>query len=501
MNKVIYILGICMALGMMSCDDYLDTTPDNRTVLDSSEKVKELLTSAYPEFNYCMFCFSMSDNADDKGMGHTSDIGNAEAYAWKDLTSTSQDTPAGYWDACYAAIAHANQALAYIEKSKINSVIPDEFLPYYGEALLVRSYCHFMLVNIFAKHYDVSTAETDLGIPYVTEIEKVVFKNYKRLSVAQVYNLVEKDLLEGIKYLQDDAYDVAKYHLNTSAANTFASRFYLYKGNWNKVVEYSSLALGSNPSMKIRDLSVKYKTMGLNEQVAQYSKATEVSNFLLSSCVTLWFNYFQATFRYTYSNNIKKEVYNNIFILGDKEWAQSSANYGTNDPVVMKWGYFFKRSGINADLGYFYAMIPTIVAEEALLNRVEANVMLKKYTEAEQDLDVYFSKRIVDYDDTNKVTETKIVEAYKNDSKSASILKPVYDLDDKTRTYLNCVIDTRRREFIYNGLRWFDIKRFSLKVIHRVVDGASIELEEDDLRKVIQIPVSAQQFGLESNKR
>jgi hypothetical protein len=28
----------------------------------------------------------------------------------------NQDTPSAYWDACYSAIAHANQALDAIEK-------------------------------------------------------------------------------------------------------------------------------------------------------------------------------------------------------------------------------------------------------------------------------------------------------------------------------------------------------------------------------------------------
>ncbi|XLL74012.1 RagB/SusD family nutrient uptake outer membrane protein, partial [Myroides odoratimimus] len=37
-----------------------------------------------------------------------------------------------------------------------------------AEALLARAYNHFMLVNLWAKHYNPATAESDLGIPYVT---------------------------------------------------------------------------------------------------------------------------------------------------------------------------------------------------------------------------------------------------------------------------------------------------------------------------------------------
>ena len=241
--------------------------------------------------------------------------------------------------------------------------------------------------------------------------------------------------------------------------------------------------------------------MGLNEQVTEYSLATEPANLMLTSAVTGWFSYFQATFRYTYNSDLKKILYDNIFVLGDKTWGQTAANYGDDNVVIMKWGYFFKRTSINADLGYFYAMTPTFVAEEALFNRAEANIMQKKYTEAEQDLDFYFESRIIDYDDTNKVSEANITTHYENNSYADSPLQTSYALDDKTATYLNCVIDIRRKEFIYNGLRWFDIRRFNIKVVHKIDNGSPIELKEDDARKVLQIPVAAQQFGLLPNNR
>lgn len=500
-KKILYILTIVTALGFVSCDNYLDTTPDNRTVLDSDEKVKELLTSAYPETTYGLFCFSMSDNADDKGIGHTSLINNEQGYFWEDFTDVSQDSPAGYWDECYNAIAHANKALEFMESQKVGGHIPNEYLPYYGEALVIRAYCHFMLVNLWGKPYNPATSNTDLGVPYVTEVENVVFKDYKRETVGKVYELVERDLLEGMLYLNDGAFDVPKYHFNQAAANAFASRFYQYKGEWQKVVDYSTAALGSNPSSKLRDLSGKYKAMGLNEQIAEYSLATEPANLMLTSNVTLWFYYFQAVVQYGYTSDIKRGVFENIFVLGTNEWCQSTASFGEGDDFVLKWGYFFKRTDVNSDNGWYYAMTPKLVAEEALFNRIEANIMLKKYADAEADLDLYFEKRMTDFADDNRVTEEKITAEYQNNSNADSPLNPWYELDDKTRTYLNCAIDTRRREFYYNGLRWFDIRRFNLKVEHKVEGGSPVTLEGDDARKVLQIPVTAQQYGLQPNAR
>jgi len=115
--------------------------------------------------------------------------------------------------------------------------------------------------------------------------------------------------------ISDESYSVPKYHMTKAALHAFASRFYLYKGDWQKVVDYSTAALGANASSKLRDLSGKYATMGLNEQVTEYSLATEPANLILTSAVTSWFNYYQATLRYTYNSDLKKKLYNNIFVL------------------------------------------------------------------------------------------------------------------------------------------------------------------------------------------
>jgi hypothetical protein len=60
----------------------------------------------------------------------------------------------------------------------------------------------------------------------------------------------------------------------------------------------------------------------------------------------------------------------------------------------------------------------------------------------------------------------------------------------------------RRKEFIVQGLRWFDIKRFELTVNHNLVDGSIITLDDKDRRKVLQIPKSAIEVGgLQPNPR
>src|SRR5690606_2728219 len=132
-------------------------TPDNRTTIDSAEKIAELLVGAYPEASYVSFLEPLSDNADDKGPSATSESEyrvNQYMYNWEDLDDTDADTPTFYWNQAYSAIAQANQALASIEElgggSSLNRLK--------GEALLCRAYAHYMLVNIFSKAYNPNTS-------------------------------------------------------------------------------------------------------------------------------------------------------------------------------------------------------------------------------------------------------------------------------------------------------------------------------------------------------
>ena len=199
----------------------MGTEPDDRTVIDSPDKVKELLVSAYPQAHYMLFAEFMSDNTQDKGAWLYSIYPRRqeEAYYWEVVSEETQDTPDFYWYGCYKAIAAANHALYAIEQMPN----PEDYEAYKGEALVARAYAHFMLVNFWAEHYDPATAETALGVPYVTEPEREALVIYERETVADVYKKIEDDLQAGLPLIRDNAYDVAKYHFNRAAAHAFFS--------------------------------------------------------------------------------------------------------------------------------------------------------------------------------------------------------------------------------------------------------------------------------------
>lgn len=121
-NSLLYIL-IGSAITLASCADFLDTMPDNRAEVNTESKITSLLVSAYPGNTDVVLAEMASDNAVDNGSRYSiEDKAQEEAYLWKNITSTGNDSPKSYWDACYNAIASANQALAAIEEREIRPV-------------------------------------------------------------------------------------------------------------------------------------------------------------------------------------------------------------------------------------------------------------------------------------------------------------------------------------------------------------------------------------------
>ena len=232
MKNLKITLSLLILISITSCDDFLSEKPDNRTEIDTPAKISELLVEAYPQMSYFEIAETMSDNVFDSGMPETL-ANNEQNYNWLIQTETTNiDTQAYYWDACYKAIAHANKALQAIDELGN----PTSLNPQKGEALIARAYSHFMLVSLWSKRYNPATAASDLGVPYVTKPETELLTKYKRNTVAEVFDFIEKDIEEGLKHVTND-YKEPRFHFNINASKAFASRFYLV------TVSYTHLTL------------------------------------------------------------------------------------------------------------------------------------------------------------------------------------------------------------------------------------------------------------------
>jgi hypothetical protein len=482
MNRL--IKNICFSLLTLfiatGCDKYLEENPDNRVELNSPEKAAQLLTSAYSEAGYT-FTEWMSDNVVFT-TGTTRLPEHNQSYQWEDVTSVEQDTPGNFWTETYAAISHANEVLSVIEDLPGDR---DRKKAVEGEALLTRAYGHFMLVNLFAKHYNPQTADDDLGIPYVDEPETVFIKEYERESVEDVYEKIEDDLLDGLELVNESFYaNSGKYHFTKNAALAFASRFYLFKGEAQNCIRYSSQMLGSNPDVYLKDIVGLLNESPTGENFIQlYTSPTDPSNLLLIRQVTN----FPVTVGYWPSPSLIQNLYLN------NPWNADDVRTSEGYPIYVRgsgWGlgkyeFLFERTSLTSNVGLYYTAMPAFRGEEVLLNRVESYLYTKQIDLAIADLQRFVSKRYVD---------SPIV--------SIQALRNYYQSNNDYQNVFEYVLEERRKEFMHEGIRWFDIRRYQISVTHNLESGATITLGNDDNRKTLQIPQTAIDVGgLEPNPR
>lgn len=483
-NHKVYLLMMFSILLTTGCEKYLDQQPDDRTELNSPVKVAELLATAYPKASYITFAESMSDNAGDKGTEGT-DLANFQSWQFIDQTNVLIDTPPFYWNACYAAIAAANHALEAIE----NATDKSAYMASKGEALVARAYAHFMLVTFFAKPYDQATADSDPGIPYVTAPQKTVEGNYSRGTVASVYANIEKDLLEGLPLIRNNSYRVPKYHFTTQSANAFATRFYLFKKDYQKVIDYANAAFPDATIIdNLRSWNTTYSLLGYLELQSIYTNSTEPANLLLQEANSIWGRSY-ALYKYSLNSAVRGAIFNAANNPTGKTLVMTTKIFGNELAYnIPKFREHFVQETISSNFGDPYNMVPLITAEEVLFNRAEANANLGNNAQAIADIDRYLSKRIINYSSTaDKFTETKATTFFG---------APVKDALIKT------VINFKRQEFVHEGLRWLDLIRLKMPVVHFNANGQIVKtLAPEDKRRVLQIPQEAIAIGLTPNPR
>jgi len=492
-KKIKVIITLAVALfSMSSCEKYLDEEPDMRTDINSVQKISSLLVSAYPNRNYLTFAEAASDNAEDKTAiqaTHSNEPFN-DLYYWKDVKGDGNGTPTEFWNASYAAIAASNHALRAIEQGNYGP----EINPYKGEALIARAYNHFMLGIFFAQAYVPNGANASPGIPYSTEPSKTIFVQSTRGTVADLYAHIERDLEEGLKLIGGGEWKVPKYHFTPDAAHAFAARFYLLKNNWDKVVTHVTAISPSNSfKARLRPINSTMLAYTFAQWQQEFNKADKDYNLLLTETYSV---YQRSTgfggARYAMGEKVLA-IHNGNTVFGAAFRNNNMVGVWTAPNYMLRKFYeYFHITNVASQTGQPYLMQALFTVDEALINRAEAYVELEKYDLALQDLNVFASVRITNYNPTiHSLTLQKA--------------KDFYKLADSREALIKSILDIRRIAFMQEGLRWIDLLRHRLPIVHNHINGDGLEtfetLEKDDPRRVFQLPADAISLGLEPNIR
>ncbi len=555
------------ALALPSCtDSFLDQEPDERAVIDTEDKVRQLLISSYPAANYGWLCEISSDNIMDNNANHMPISGSAEQIATRyNLTSfdrcddelfrfeqgvsaTGQDTPKFIWEQTYASIFSCNYVLEAIEelKAKNGGVLTPALKGYQAEALLLRAYNHFVLLNTFSQAYKGEEASrNDIGVPYVRHTSTDFTEQYDRGNVTDCYKMIIEDLEAALPNVTDSHLkNAVKYHFNVNAAHAFASRVYLFHHDWDKAEKQASYLLGDDYAAiapKLVDFTgMDYCTYSTDYGVI-YQDPESPNNLMLLNTHS-WINNHALGYRYAQNSTCCREIYYHrtpftglyaypfIYVGGWTFWTGKDYGY-----LAAKIAQEFEYSDKLAGIGYSHVIRREFTNNMLLLERAEARIMQGNYTGAFNDMaawlksyqtfsesnmktfrdgygmrdlslddiDSYFKPSITAKGDT--VLNFNCFFSWNNTPGKINAAGMGYNIPDEAVPYMNCLNEFRRIETCWDGWRLWDLKRWGIEWSHTYWSledrrEFTTHMAWDDPRRAMEVPMNAIEAGLQPSR-
>ncbi|WP_437922194.1 RagB/SusD family nutrient uptake outer membrane protein [Sphingobacterium sp. LRF_L2] len=465
--KHIVLLGLWVLFGSLSsCNKYLNEPYDNRVELTTVADYRALLSQAYPE-RQDLFTDILTDD-----YHHYASMMQASLtatyvplYLWQDDYVEGTATPARAYAHYYEKIYLANTVIAEVMLSQGDQAAQEALL---GEALVVRAYSYFSLVNLFGKHYDKTTAISDLGVPLVLEVTTENNPTFHRATVDAVYQQIENDMAEGLRLMEkhEQLLSTNPYHFRLASVYAFFTRLYLYKEQWDECVTYANKSWELSAAV-LRDMAAAVtllKSYDIAYFAQEFMNPSTNKNILLANQSDVFLTR-PTGFRLCGFYPAHSVYYS--FPQNDYRYSLFSAGGTVIDSITNHVKYAQQPNQPNIGVSRY----DCFTTEEVLLNRAEA--LMRKTTAdrtlALADLELMRQNRLLTYTNLNSTALT----------------------DDDI---LALIWSERRKEFLGQGMRWFDIKRLKLSVEHRLSRTSAqpdAVLTADDPRKVLQIPVSA----------
>ena len=554
MKSIRYIfMSALAALALSSCSDsFLDHPADNRTEIDSEDKVIKLLSSSYPTANYMWVCELSSDNFIDNQAPHlptktwdpqilshynysSYDRADDQLFRFEPATMATfgdYDQPGQIWEGFYNSVASCNAALKAIDEIAASKGMTAKLKAARAEALLIRAYDHFCLVNVFCQPYkDPEASKNDIGIPYVTEVEDVVQKEYPRGNVADVYTKIRADLEAGIADLDEQIYTLPKWHFNLNAAHAFAARFFLFKRDYQKVIDHANFVLGTD-NTTLLNMMMDYSALADASYSSDFANVwqnpSQNNNLMLITTGSLMQRR-SLGYRYSCAGPAAREVF--LISSGTHAFWRSyyicplTAVSGMFGSSSSDYGYFsgkiceqFEYSDKIAGIGYPHIIHRAFTANALLLERAEAKIMLKQYDAACEDLCAYWNNSFEKFPEADhtfyesyvNVATKQIIENWYSDASHSNCF-PNWDFTQKVSSsfvipaeatpYMNCLNELRRWETSFEGLRFFDLKRWGIEYKHVYnVTADETTLTVNDPRRAIEVPWEVISAGLEPSR-
>jgi tetratricopeptide (TPR) repeat protein len=359
------------------------------------------------------------------------------------------------WTYPYTEIMYSNVVL-----EGVNKIIPDEsnlteWRNVKGSALFHRAFNFYNLAQVFCKTYS-NSASTDLGIPlHLTSDINIV---PSRGTVEQTYNQIIRDLNEAKDLLSNSVNPSFNSIPSKPAVYGLFARVYLVMQDYDKALLYADSCL------QLKNDIINYNSNPPINTSAAFPIPRNNSETIFNAKVV------------TYPS------YRSSRLIVDSVLYQS---YDNND---LRKIAFFTNSTLGTGLRTYkgsydgsFTLFTGIATDEIYLIRSECYARKNDISNAMNDLNSLLVKR------WKTGTFTALTASSADDA-------------------LSKILKERRKELIYRGVRWTDLRRLNDQganiTLKRVLNGQTYTLAANDSRYVLPIPDKEIQLsGVEQNPR
>lgn len=468
--NIIYriILSVLLGLCITGCRKHLEEKSQDEVKPSTVAELQQLLMgevypagSKQPSFHAYLDMLTDDVSSNYNPAETAADVYKryAPAFSWRDdmfelMEAAQVKDPIDTYEHYYRRIMGCNVVLDMIDKVRGEEAERENVR---GQALAMRSYFYFMLVNLYGQPYNAPGVDisTSPGVELI--LTSVVYDiDPVRVSVARIYEQVEADLLKALPLMEQYGTHNSKYRVTDLFVYNLLSRMYLYMEKWELAKKYATLGLEHNPSlMRLADLKKPY-----------YDNYQPANNVYSSNSVeAIWLGY-ACTSEYYGVSLIPEgaplfQVSPDLQRKYDYNPASSTNRGDLRLRFFHHWDYedgccwtipYVLTGGKYKDGATSSEPTKGMRVAELYLNRAESNIQLylKNTDEA---------LRKAALDDLN------YLRSFRYDTRNVAYV-PV---DYSNAALLDFYRDERRRELSFEDHRWFDLRRYGMPEIRHVL--------------------------------
>lgn len=434
--KILSVFLVCIML--VSCTKYLDEKPLKNLIIPTTIADLQALLDNYgtnTENYNPLLEIAAGDFFVTTADYNANPIYERTNYLWdKDATYL----PA--YQNLYKVVAGANTVLeaasseAYLtaDQTALNNIR--------GQALFFRAFAFYQSAQLYCQPYSSSTLSS-FGIPM--RLTASVDVPSTRTTVEGTYSQIISDLTQAAQFLNESNGTAARP--NKAAAYGALARTYLSMRDYANAGKYADSVLVRNSQL------MDYNTLNAAAKAPIARFNIETVSFQLMTDINMF---------YSPSGKIDTTLYRSY----DVNDLRKTVYFLTNTDGSYSW------KGSYNGTGYYASLFCGITTDEMLLIRAEVKARSGDQTGSMNDLNNLLAKR------------------YKSGTFVPLTANSAADALSKVKT-------ERRKELIFRGLRWTDLRRYNLEgdniTMTRIINGSPYTLPPNDLRWVLLLPTEA----------